>query len=320
MSGEITKFALPVRNHLQVDSGPHLDMIAEGMLGRPAVREIIPHGPGSQFRWHLHDYPHPLAQWNYHPEYEIHLINNSSGRYIVGDVVESFSPGHLVLVGPNLPHHWLSELGPNEILYGRDIVLQFRGDWIDKCRQVVPELDGVTPLLNDAARGIEFTGATAERGAELLREIGAMSGLERVAKLFELLHELATAPSDSFRLLVEDWTPRASDPRSAELIGSAIEYIFANLTGDVRLDVAAKLAGMSDSAFSRYFRAASGQTFSEVVRRLRLTEACGLLARTTVPIAQIASRVGYNNLSNFNRQFREAYAMTPREYRTSRMS
>lgn len=315
MSGRVRTQTLSSRNHVQEIGAVELDTIAEGMLGRPAVREIVTHDPGSQFRWHTHDYPSTIAQWNHHPEYEIHLINESSGRYIVGDTIESFSPGHLALVGPNLPHHWLSKLDPDEVLPGRDTVLQFHGDWIDRCRALIPELNDITQLLSDAARGVEFTGETAEKGAELLRSVGTTTGLQRVARVFELLHTLAEAPRHEYHLLTSDWTPRSADPRSAELIGNAIEYIFSNLTSDVRLDVAARLAGMSDSAFSRYFRAASGQTFTEVVQRLRLTEACRLLARTSDPIAQIATDVGYNNLSNFNRQFKEAHGMTPRDYR-----
>lgn len=76
---------------------------------------------------------------------------------------------------------------------------------------------------------------------------------------------------------------------------------------------------MSESAFSRYFKAASGSTFTDMVRRLRLTRACWLLERTEMPIASIASTVGYRNLSNFNRQFLRSYGTTPREYRRAAM-
>jgi AraC-like DNA-binding protein len=72
---------------------------------------------------------------------------------------------------------------------------------------------------------------------------------------------------------------------------------------------------MSDSTFSRYFKAASGQTFTDMVMQLPLTRACRLLRRTTDSVADIATSVGYQNLSNFNRQFLRAYGMTPRQYR-----
>lgn len=88
-----------------------------------------------------------------------------------------------------------------------------------------------------------------------------------------------------------------------------------NLSERVRLSEAARLASMSDSIFSRYFKAASGQTFTEMVRQLRLTRARRLLERTDDSVAAIAASVGYQNLSNFNRQFLQAHGMTPRQYR-----
>ena len=76
--------------------------------------ELIVSDPASAFRWHRHDYPSPLARWNYHPEFEIHMIAESSGKMFVGDHIGRFGPGNFLLVGPNLPHHWISDLNPDE--------------------------------------------------------------------------------------------------------------------------------------------------------------------------------------------------------------
>ena len=86
--------------------------------------ELIVGDPAASFRWNRHDYPSALARWNYHPEYEIHLIAESVGKMFVGDYIGAFGPGNLLLVGPDLPHHWVSDLAPGERVKGRDIVLQ----------------------------------------------------------------------------------------------------------------------------------------------------------------------------------------------------
>lgn len=68
---------------------------------------------------------------------------------------------------------------------------------------------------------------------------------------------------------------------------------------------AAGIIALSPSAFSRFFHAAAGVTFSELVRRRRVARACHLLRKTDVPVSRVAGLSGYTNLANFNRRFRQ---------------
>src|SRR5437016_68267 len=99
---------------------------AHRLVDRTPERELVPLDPQHSVRWHQHDYPSPLSRWNYHPELEVHLIRCGAGRFIVGDSIDTFGPGHLVLVGPNLPHNWISDTAGDQRLENRDAVLQFR--------------------------------------------------------------------------------------------------------------------------------------------------------------------------------------------------
>ena len=148
---------------------PRSAVVAQRLATIPAAREVVPSDPRLSARWHMHSVPSPYSRWNYHPEYEVHLIRFGTGRYIVGDRIDAFSAGQLVLVGSNLPHHWISDLEPGEIIADRDIVFQFHPDWIRRCQAVLPELSDVNPLLKRSARGIEFTGETALEGARELQ-------------------------------------------------------------------------------------------------------------------------------------------------------
>lgn len=244
-------------------------------------------------------------------EYEVHLITRGSGRFIVGDRVGNFAAGQLVLVGPELPHHWISDLASGRSLVGRDVVLQFHDQWIQSCITLMPELDELRPLLSRSTRGIEFSGGTAERAAELLIRVGASAGVARLVTTLELLGELANAPDGDRRYLANEWIPAQDDPAAAEVVNRTLEYIFTNINADVRLSEAARMIGMSDSAFSQFFKRASGHLFSDIVRRLRIAQACKLLDSTTMAVASIAQDVGYRNLSNFNRQFIAETGLTP---------
>lgn len=284
----------------------------------PAALEVVPRDPRFSTRWHQHGYPSPFARWHFHPEYEVHLIQKGVGRFIVGDAVGRFAAGQVVFTGPQLPHDWISDLTPGESIHDRDVVLQFHDRWIRSCQSVMPELDALDPLLANATRGMEFQGGTAAQAAYLLRHMGGTTGAGRIAVVFELLHLLSSAPEAERRYLSNEWIPTLDDPETQRIISRAIEYVFENLTGDVRLSTAAALSGMSESSFSRFFKQASGHTFSAIVRRLRLAQACKMLELGAESVAEIAGTVGYQNLSNFNRQFLREHGCTPSEYRRSK--
>jgi AraC-like DNA-binding protein len=72
---------------------------------------------------------------------------------------------------------------------------------------------------------------------------------------------------------------------------------------------------MTESTFSRFFQKNTGNSFSDHLAKLRLWQACKLLADTDVAITDICFQVGYMNISNFNRAFLRKHKMTPSSYR-----
>lgn len=64
--------------------------------------ELVHTRRDESFRVWAHDYPHTVAKWHFHPEYEIHVIQASTGKFFVGDFIGDFAPGNLVITGPKL--------------------------------------------------------------------------------------------------------------------------------------------------------------------------------------------------------------------------
>ncbi|WP_284982552.1 AraC family transcriptional regulator [Arthrobacter sp. efr-133-TYG-118] len=289
--------------------------LAERLLGMRANREVIPADPNQSVRWHQHDYPSPLARWNYHPEYEIHLIRKGTGKFIVGDHIGTFEAGHVSLVGSGLPHDWVSDLKPGEVLEGRDAVIQFDGKWVQEAAAKIPEMAEVVPLLERSARGIEFLGRSATTAAVAIEAMGTSTGLERLHHLFEVFTVLARAPREERRYLADEWFRPQLDGQAAAVVDIVLEYVFSNHAGSVKMSEAAALVGMSEPTFSKYFKRSTGQNFSDLVRKLRLAHARRLLERSDKPISDICYEVGFSNLSNFNRHFLNDAGETPRSYR-----
>lgn len=285
------------------------------LLGQRPGREVVPRDPSCSGHWCSQDYPNRAGQWNVHPEYEIHLVQRGSGRFAVGGYVGAFEVGQLVLVGSNVPHGWISSVQHGQRVVDRDVVFRFAPEWVDELELIAPEARDVQELLAESHPGTQFLGATAMRAKNELLQIGTTDGIARLSHVIALLRLLCDAPRHERRLLSDGLAPPMQETREAEVVNRAMEYIFDNLTGSVRLSTAAQLAGMSESAFSKYFRRAAGTTFSQMVKRYRLELACRLLSLSSTPVATIAEEVGFTNLSNFNRQFRATHGITPSEYR-----
>lgn len=276
------------------------------------VYEMIRPAPAKSFVLHRHDYPADCARWNYHPEYELHLITASHGRYVVGDFVGSFGPGNLVLVGPDLPHNWLSDIPPHEVVSGRDLVLQIQSEWLQGLVALCPEFGGVSRLLQDAANGVEFFGPRLEALRRRMVALEQADEGRRVAMVIALLVELAATPR---RVLCLGRSMGVSGLDEMGTMDMTIRHLLSSDLREVSQADVARRARMSPSGFSRLFQQATGNTFTAFVRRLRISRACELLVTTRHSIAVVGAEAGFSNLSNFNRYFLKEKRVTPKQYR-----
>lgn len=278
--------------------------------------EVIIYAPDESFRWNVHDYPHPLAKWHYHPEYELHLIQQTSGRMMIGDYIGPFEPGCLILTGPNLPHNWVSQIGPSDRVPGRDMLIQFTPEFGTAFSGAFAELSEVRRLLEESAYGVEFVGNARAEGGRLLREIGKVSGPRRLILFLELMDLLARDLAE--RRVLSRYAPaKGTYTAMSKRLQTAINFIHENYTSEVRLEDVAQLVHMENSTFSRFFKKQTGHTFSRFVNQLRVHHACRLLSTTNQQITSICYDAGFNNTANFNRQFAAICFETPSQYRQS---
>ncbi len=278
-----------------------------------ANREIVPPVAELAFTCFSHPWPWPQCVWHYHTEYEIHLILSASGHVWVGDYIGPFHDGHLVLVGPDLPHNWTSNnIVPTDGSKQEDHVIQFRDDSFGPEFFNVPDLSAVRDLLNKARRGIEFLAYDPTLVRQIVG-IAGLRGIERVITLLQILQKLVDASRVNI-LCSEGYSPVLGD-NAAIRINQVFSFMRKNLKEDLTLEDAAKHVHMQSRSFSRFFRQITGRRFSDYLREMRVGEACDLLQNTDLPITDVCFSVGFNNISWFNRCFIESKKVTPREYR-----
>ncbi|CDM63178.1 MULTISPECIES: AraC family transcriptional regulator [Rhizobium] len=279
--------------------------------------EVVQIRSGESFKMWSHGYPYHTVRWHFHPEYEIHLITETSGCYFVGDFIGDFQPGNFVMTGPNLPHNWVSEVVDNRRIEQRCLVLQFSEAFIDGLLAILPELKGFRSVLADSRRGVLFSLEAAALAKPIMQEMLDATGARRIA-LFMRLVELLTGANDHVALTTSDYQP---DPSGYMSIGTnkALAFIRERLTEPFSETDLSAIAGQTPSAFSRSFRKHTGFSVIQYVNRLRINLACQLLMSSEdTPVIDICYASGFNNLSNFNRHFLAQKGMPPSRFRALR--
>lgn len=259
-----------------------------------------------------HGFPTPLARWHQHDEYELHLITCTSGKVFVGDWIGQFQPGQLVLTGPRLPHNWLSMDVPEGGVPERDLVIQFPHEPFEAASAHMHELREVLPLLERAKHGIEFFGLHTQASAHWHR-VKSTQGITRLAAFCDYLSELVHCTD--YRLLSSAQLQSVDSDAELDQINTVVSHITDHLTESLSAADMASELNMTESRFSRFFRRATGNTFTDFVNHMRINRACQLLMESNRYISQISYEVGFNNMANFNRRFLDIKGLTPSEYR-----
>lgn len=252
-------------------------------------------------------------KWHYHPEFELTFIEKGMGTRFVGDQVEDYGPGDFVLLGSGLPHTWCSEEGvTDEPDSSRAVVFQFPPERFNRDLLDLPEMSRIQWLLRESGRGFAFEGDHAlEVGRELI-DLSGVRGIRRLTGILELLDRLAGVKRRP--LASPTYSASAQRPRE-DRMDRVFNFIHDRYTGEIALEEAAEQANLSVSAFCRFFRRATGTTFTAYLADLRVGRACKLLIERGDDIANIAYAAGFGSLTHFNRTFRSRKGMTPREYR-----
>jgi AraC-like DNA-binding protein len=250
--------------------------------------------------------------WHYHPEFELTLTLNSTGMRFVGDHVQAYDDGDLVLLGPNLPHAWES----HSTLKGtehRALVCWFTQPWIDNLVQGSPELRAVGTLLEEARRGLTFSRSASLAARKQVLSFGAATPQQQWLGLLKLLLDLSR-DTQRTQLASHAMEPVGGAGEMARL-APVFSWLNEHYSETPSMDHLAGLAHLSVSQLQRLFKRSSRMSVSEYVAQRRIGHACGMLVQTQWSIGRIGEKLGYTDGAHFARQFKAIKSCTPSEYR-----
>ncbi|RFM26884.1 AraC family transcriptional regulator [Deminuibacter soli] len=259
------------------------------------------------------DQPHLDNPLHFHDHCELVWIQQSTGKRIIGDHVDQFSAGDLLLMGPGLPHVWHNDTPEDGSARSRAIVVYFHPEFLLSLSDEPTYKQSVGSLLEHASRGLQIHGQTRKAVTLLLEKITATEGLAKILCLLQIIELLTSA--DDYRLLASFGYKSNYDQKDNARIQQVYAYLINHFNTDISLETIAGVANLSPNAFCRYFKSKTQKSFVQLLHEIRIGHACKLLQNEQYSIAEICYQCGYNNLTNFNKFFKQLKNCTPTEFR-----
>ncbi|WP_417362142.1 AraC family transcriptional regulator [Galbibacter sp.] len=262
-------------------------------------------------------HPHFLKVWHYHPELELVIILQSTGTRFIGDSIERFEKGDVVLIGANLPHMWMNDelyFSKNSELYADAISIHFRQDFLGESFINAFEMKPIKELMQRAALGICFS-KLEERTVSQFKSLAEDTVLTPLDKTLTLLNVLGQLSNHSdYKILSSAGFKNSFDKVDNGNLKKIYEFIFENFSHPISAKDVAEVVHMNTAAFSRFFKRIHRKTFTSYLNEIRIGYACKLLIEKKQKVISICYECGFNNISNFNRQFKLIKGMTPTEF------
>lgn len=253
--------------------------------------------------------------YHFHPELELTFIEHGHGTRLVGSHLSHFRPGNLTLIGSNVPHYYFSD--PNDSRghdWARSIVLQFHLNCLGEAFFLKPEMRAVAQLFEKAQNGLNIIGDTNRIVINQLNELVQVGGYQRLLVFLNILGALTQTPEE-VQSLAQDRQRRRMAEYEAVRMDKVFRYLNVRSRETIYLADVASIAGMTPSSFSRFYKQMTGTNFQHTLIEIRLLDACQELIATDHSISEICFATGFNNLSNFNRQFKRVKGVSPKVFR-----
>ena len=262
------------------------------------------------------DKPCMDACWHYHPQYELLYVCKGSGIRFVGDSVSPFSPGDLVLVGPYLPHLWRNEMsyyqqaGTQQV---KTVILKFLKNFVGEDTFDNPAFLEVNNLLNQSKYGISFG---MEVALDLHRELTQMVDASPAEQAISLLGILWKLSETQDKQVLSSTDMRQYTFENSQRIDTVLKFISDNYASYICLKDVADVACMTTNSFCRFFKKMTNKSFTRFLNELRVRNASRLLVQEEdLSVSEVCYMVGYQSITNFNRQFKRIMGATPNNYR-----
>ena len=259
---------------------------------------------------HLYDILHQ------HDEMQITLIQESTGTVIAGNRICEFEAGDIFVFGYKLPHAFRNDPAyyhPENGLIARSVSAYFEWDVPGQTFWNLPENKLLADFAAKAERGIFFPGQHHKDIIENIEKLPTVFNTERIILVLQILLQLAN--SQHSIMLSTEGTYNKLNENDEKRLGTIYRFTMNEFHRTINLQEVANIANMTVNSFCRYFKTRTRKSYLDFLTEYRIGQACKMLQQEEISISEVAFQVGFGNLSNFNRKFKELNRCTPKEFK-----
>lgn len=242
--------------------------------------------------------------------WELSYIITGSGVRIIGDVVENFSKGEIILIPPNIPHCWSFDEsvhdGEGKI---ENITIVMENDFLERCKNLFPELSAAISELQSNENAVSFQGELLDKLQVLMTSMVHQDSIERLSSFIKLLKLISYCKEMH---IVGRPVP---DHKKEKKLQEIHLFVLRNFQRNITLEEISKSAGMQKSSFCVFFKKMTGKSFFTYLTEFRIESSCQMLLKTKLSVAEICIASGFNDIPYYNRVFKKIKHITPTQYR-----
>jgi AraC-like DNA-binding protein len=254
------------------------------------------------------------SEFHSHPEYELVYIQEGFGKRIIGNRIAEFKKGELVLIGPHVPHVWMSDKSfyiPDSAKRSKAIVVYFNPKIFSESFYEMEEAKQLNKLFTQSKFGIEIRRTIKKQTIIKLKKIITAQGMKKIILLLDMLNEISV--KSEFNCINQQIVEKQL--KVSDRLTDLFSYVNTNYKKHISLEEAAKITNLTPESFCRFFKQKTGKKFIEYLQETRVSHASQALLNTDLTIAEVAYKTGFSTVSNFNKLFKKITRQCPTQYR-----
>ncbi|WP_079240480.1 AraC family transcriptional regulator [Chryseobacterium indologenes] len=267
-------------------------------------------------RTHTFHFDHVHIKWNQqvplHQQetWELSYIITGSGVRIIGDIVENFSKGEIILIPPNIPHCWSFDESVHDSEGNiENITIVFENDFLESCKNSFPELLNSISELQSNKNAVSFKNELLEKLQTLMASMIHQNNIERLSSFIKLL-ELV-----SYCKEMQVVGRPVSENKKEKKLQEIYLFILNNFQRNITLEEISRSVGMQKSSFCVFFKKMTGKSFFTYLTEFKIESSCQMLLKTKLSVAEICIASGFSDIPYYNRVFKKIKNVPPTQFR-----